>query len=128
MNTRQPQRRPRPKGTPARPPQRRSQPKGAPAPPQGTAGARRSLENVSAMPIAFLQQLPRWLAPSVLAGLFVVGAFVRGWIGAVAIFLVALFIGWLASLSWPRLNPPGRLLRVIIVALLLAFALWQGSR
>jgi len=128
MNTRQPQRRPRPKGTPARPPQRRSQPKGAPARPQGVAGARRSLEKASATPLAFLYQLPRWLAPSVLAGLFVVGAFVRGWIGAVAICLVAVFIGWLASLSWPTLKPPGRFLRVSIVALLIAFALWQGGR
>ncbi len=132
MNTRQPRRRTRPQGPPARPPQRPpqrpSQPKGAPARPPGSTGARRSLENASALPITFLHQLPRWVAPSVLAGLFVLGAFVRGWVGAVAIGLVALVIGWLASLSWPALNPPGRVLRVLIVALLIAFALWQGSR
>ena len=89
---------------------------------------RRSLEKASAMPIAFLSQLPRWLAPIVLAALFVAGAVARGWIGAAALFLVAAFIAWLASLSWPALRPPGRLLRVLIVTLLIAFALWQGSR
>jgi len=89
---------------------------------------RRSLEKASAMPIAFVSQLPRWLVPIVLAGLFVGGAVARGWIGAVALFLVAAFIAWLASLSWPALRLPGRLLRVLIVALLIAFALWQVSR
>jgi len=74
------------------------------------------------------EQLPPWLVPIALAGLFVGGAVARGWIGAAALFLVAAFIAWLASLSWPALRPPGRLLRVLIVALLIAFALWQGSR
>jgi hypothetical protein len=89
---------------------------------------RRSLEKASAMPIAFVSQLPRWLVPIVLAGLFVGGAVARGWIGAVALFLVAAFVAWLASLSWPALRLPGRLLRVLIIALLIAFALWQVSR
>jgi hypothetical protein len=89
---------------------------------------RRSLEKASAMPIAFLSQLPRWVPPLVLAGLFVAGAVVRGWAGAVALFLVAAFVAWLASLSWPALRPAGRLLRVAIIALLIAFALWQGRR
>jgi uncharacterized protein DUF6703 len=89
---------------------------------------RRSLEKASAMPIAFLGQLPRWVPPLVLAGLFIAGAFVRGWTGAVALFLVAAFVAWLASLSWPALRLAGRLQRVAIVALLIAFALWQGRR
>lgn len=89
---------------------------------------RRSLEKASAMPIAFMNQLPPWLVPIAVAGLFVGGAVVRGWIGAVALFVVAMFVAWLASLSWPALRPAGRLLRVLIVALLIAFALWQGSR
>jgi len=89
---------------------------------------RRSLEKASAMPIAFVSQLPPWVVPIVLAGLFVGGAVARGWIGAVALFLVAAFVAWLASLSWPALRGPGRLLRVTIIALLLVFALWQASR
>lgn len=89
---------------------------------------RRSLENASAKPIAFLHHLPPWLAPVAIAGLFVAGAFAAGWVGAVALGLVAVFVGWLASLSWPALRGPGRLLRVTIIALLLVFALWQASR
>jgi hypothetical protein len=89
---------------------------------------RRSLEQASVKPIAFLHQLPSWLPPIVLAGLFVGGAVARGWIGAAALLLVAAFVGWLASLSWPALSPSGRLLRVAIVTALIAFALWQASR
>jgi hypothetical protein len=89
---------------------------------------RRSLENASAKPIAFLHHMPAWLAPMVITGLFVAGAFVAGWIGAVALCLAAAFIAWLASLSWPALRLPGRLLRMAIIALLLVFALWQASR
>jgi hypothetical protein len=89
---------------------------------------RRSLENASAKPIAFLHHMPPWLAPLVITGLFVAGAFAAGWVGAVALGLVACFIAWLASLSWPALRGPGRLLRVAIVAALLVFALWQASR
>ena len=114
--------------TTRRRPPRRPLPTGGALFTPGASGARRSLEKASATPLAFLYQLPRWLAPSVLAGLFVVGAFVRGWIGAVAICLVAVFIGWLASLSWPALSAPGRLLRVAIIILLLALALRQASR
>jgi hypothetical protein len=94
----------------------------------GATGARRSLEKASATPMVFLHQLPAWLVPIVLGGLFVVGAFAAGWVGAVALFLVAAFIGWLASLSWPALGAPGRLLRATIIVALLALALWQASR
>src|ERR1022692_4457263 len=68
---------------------------------------RRLLENASAKPIAFLHQMPAWLAPMVITGLFVAGAFAAGWIGPVALCLVAAFIAWLASLSWPALRLPG---------------------
>lgn len=89
---------------------------------------RRSLENASARPIAFLHQMPGWLAPAVIAGLFVAGAFLAGWAGAVALCLVAAFVAWLAILSWPALRLPGRVLRTAIIAALLVLALWQASR
>jgi Family of unknown function (DUF6703) len=122
MSVRQPpggqQRRPRPGQQ--RPGQQR--------PGQQRRARGRGLEKASARPIAFLHQLPRWLVPVVLAGLFVAGLAAAGWIGAIALGLVAAFAGWLASLSWPALHTPGRLLRVTIIALLLALALWQAGR
>ncbi|HEY1318932.1 MAG TPA: DUF6703 family protein [Streptosporangiaceae bacterium] len=90
--------------------------------------SRRSLERSSARFLLFLHQLPRWLPPLVLAALLLAGLTVRGWLGAVALVLVAAFLGWLAALSWPRLSPSGRLLRVAAVCGLLVLAVYQALR
>jgi hypothetical protein len=58
----------------------------------------------------------------VLAALFILGLAVPGLIGAGALVLVAAFLGWLAAVSWPRLTPSGRLLRVAAIAGMLVIA------
>ena len=85
--------------------------------------ARSSLERSSARPLIMLHQLPVWVVPIVLTGLAV-----PGWLGAVALVLVAAFLGWLAALSWPRLGPGPRLLRVAAVVGLLVVAGIQAVR
>lgn len=94
----------------------------------GASPARRSLERSSARPLIFLHGLPRWLPPVVLAGLLLAGLTVRGWGGAAALAVVAAFAAWLAALSWPRLGPQGRLLRVAGVCCMLALAAFQAVR
>ena len=69
-----------------------------------------------------------WLVPLVLAGLLVTGLAVPGWLGALALVLVAAFLGWLAALSWPRLGPATRLLRVAAIVGLLVIAGIQAVR
>jgi uncharacterized protein DUF6703 len=90
--------------------------------------SRRSLERSSARALLYLHQLPRWLPPVVLAALLLAGLTVPGPAGAVALVLVAAFLGWLAALSWPRLSPSGRLLRVLAVCGLLVLAVYQVLR
>ena len=90
--------------------------------------ARSSLERSSARPLVMLHQLPVWVVPIVLAGLLVTGLAVPGWLGAVDLVLVAAFLGWLAALSWPRLGPGPRLLRVAAVVGLLVIAGIQAVR
>ena len=90
--------------------------------------ARSSLERSSARPLVMLHQLPVWVVPIVLAGLLVTGLAVPGWLGAVALVLVAAFLGWLAALSWPRLGPGTRLLRVAAIVGLLVIAGIQAVR
>ena len=63
-----------------------------------------------------------------LAALLIAGLAVPGWIGAVALVLVAAFLGWLAAVSWPRLTPSGRLLRVAAIAGVLVIAGIQAVR
>ena len=90
--------------------------------------ARSSLERSSARALVVLHQLPVWLVPVVATGLLVTGLAVPGWLGAVALILVAAFLGWLAALSWPRLGPGTRLLRVAAVVGLLVVAGIQAVR
>ena len=89
---------------------------------------RQSIERLSLRPAAYLRALPRWLPPAVIALLFVGGLAVRGWVGAVMLLVVTAFLAWLAVLSWPGLQPPTRLLRVVALAALLALCAWQALR
>ena len=89
---------------------------------------RQSIERWSLRPAAYLRALPRWLPPAVIAALFVGGLAVRGAGGAVMLLAVTAFLAWLAVLSWPRLQPQTRLLRVVALGALLALCAWQALR
>jgi hypothetical protein len=86
------------------------------------------VERPSARALVYLHQLPRWLPPLAMLALLITGFAVPGWIGATALALVAVFLGWLGFLSWPTLAVSGRLLRVAAVACLLALAVAQAGR
>lgn len=109
----------------------RSGPDGRPGPRpradrQGSVGGLRvAIERRSAAPLLFLRRLPRWVPPVVLAALLVAGLAAEGWPGASLLLLLAVVLAWLGYLSWPRLTPPGRLLRV--AALLVLFVLILGD-
>jgi hypothetical protein len=83
---------------------------------------RQATERRSAKPLIFLHQLPAWIAPVVLVALLIAGLAVRGPIGAVALCGVALVLGWLASVSWPRLSSSGRTGRLLAIVIVLAVA------
>jgi Family of unknown function (DUF6703) len=86
------------------------------------SGPRRTVERWSATPLVYLHQLPRWVLPVVLAALLLAGMLGTGWVGAVALLVLAALLGWLAYLSWPSMPLPGRLLRLgaLVVLILLA--------
>lgn len=90
--------------------------------------SRQATERHSARPLLFLHQLPTWVAPVVLAVLLVAGLAVKGPGGAVALCAVAVVLGWLASVSWPRLTASGRAGRVLAIAIVLAIAAYQAAR
>jgi len=118
----------------ARPQPRQSRPRQSqprqpkPLPPGDTlftpssSPTRQVIEQRSAAPVLMLHQLPVWLAPVVLVALLVTGLAVRSWLGGIALCAVAAVLGWLAVLSWPRLNSQGRLLRVAVIATVLIAA------
>jgi len=94
----------------------------------GASGSRLAVERSSARPLLFLRQLPWWLPLIVVLALMITGFVVPGWIGAVALVLVAGFLAWLAFISWPRVNIPGRVLRITAVACMLGAAVLQARR
>jgi hypothetical protein len=85
-------------------------------------------ERRSAKPLLFLHQMPAWVAPVVLAALLIAGLAMRGPAGGVALCGVAAVLGWLASVSWPRLSAGGRLGRLLAVAVMLGLAAFQATR
>ena len=88
----------------------------------GGSPVRQAIERRSAAVLLTLHQMPAWLAPVVLVALLVTGLAVRTWPGAIALVGVAAILGWLAALSWPRLNRQGRVLRVAVIAAVLVAA------
>ena len=69
-----------------------------------------------------LHQLPKWLLPALLAASLITGLAAPGLIGAIALCVLALGLGWLAALSWPRLSAQGRMLRAAVIACVLVGA------
>lgn len=90
--------------------------------------ARQAVESRSAAPLLWLHQIPAWLSPALVVVLLITGLAVRGPGGAVAFAGLALVLGWLAAISWPRLDIRGRALRVAAIAVVLAVAVIQASR
>jgi hypothetical protein len=94
----------------------------------GASPARQAAERRSAKPLLYLHQLPAWLPPIVLAALFIGGFAVRGPVGAVLLCGVAAVLGWLASISWPRLSQTGKAGRMLAVVVMLGLAAYQATR
>jgi len=89
--------------------------------PQASPG-RQAVERRSAALLVYLHQLPRWLPPVLLAVLLIAGLAVHGAGGGIALIGVALVLAWLALVSWPRVSPAGRAVRVAVIVLVLCAA------
>lgn len=80
---------------------------------------RAEVERRSATPLVFLHRLPRAVLPIVLAALLVAGLAASGWVAAIPLLLLAVALGWFAYLSWPSLDPMGRMMRVLVLVVVL---------
>jgi hypothetical protein len=90
--------------------------------------ARQATERHSARPLLYLHQLPAWVPSAVLAVLLIAGLALGGPGGSVALCAVAAVLGWLASVSWPRLTPAGRAGRLLAIAVVVGVAAYQATR
>ena len=120
----------RPSGTSAgRPGSAGGRPGPADRPGQPDASeTRQAVERVSARPLVFLAQLPKWVLLVILLGLLISGFAVPGLIGAAALLVVGILLGWLAYLSWPSLNTQARAGRVVALVCMVIIVVWQARR
>jgi hypothetical protein len=81
------------------------------------------LQKASAPLLLKLSALPRWLVPLMLGALLLLGFFLDGVLGSLALMLVGLFLAWLVMLSWPLLSPGSKMIRTLIVGVVLGVAI-----
>lgn len=89
-------------------------------------GRRRTLERYSYPLLAAMQRVPRWLVVILMAVCLFLGLIQSGslaWLGGILLLIVAAFLGWLVTLSWPVISPGSRVLRVVVVAALAGIAI-----
>jgi uncharacterized protein DUF6703 len=91
-----------------------------------TTPLRRAVERRSAAPLAWLATRPRWALFLVLLGLLLGGLFAPPAVGLGLLVVLALLLGWLTYLAWPRLPPGGRLARLAVLALVLVVAVQRA--
>lgn len=73
------------------------------------------------MPVlTWLSTLPAWLPSVGMMLLILVGAFLGGPVGLAMVGLALLALLWLLYLSWPHLTPPLRMMRIAVLALIVA--------
>lgn len=80
------------------------------------------IDERSATALAFLARVPRFVFILVIVGWTIGGLALRGIPGSLFIFALAAFVGWLAWLTWPERSGPPRVLRLVVVAMLVAGA------
>ena len=132
-----PSNRPRPRGRanrrPAAPPagSRAPRPGGSrrPAvpPPRAPQGFRGALERASEPILTRLTRAPKWLVGSVPAAVLLGGLLAPEPWGSLLLGLVLLFLGWLLTLAWPRLEPRARVIRAGVVVLLAALVVGRSA-
>lgn len=86
---------------------------------------RRRIEQASVPALTALAKLPVWLPFLLLLLLILGGGFLGGFLGWALVTVALLFVFWLLYLSWPRLAPVERVMRVAILLLFLVVAITQ---
>lgn len=82
------------------------------------------LENVSAPILLKIHSWPRYVFPLLLGSVLIAGLFFSNpLISSALLGLVSLTLLWLVALSWPLLTSPQRLIRTLLIAALIFYAI-----
>lgn len=88
----------------------------------GAGPLRTKIETASRTPLLRMHAAPRWLLFLAFLGLAIGAALAPSYWGALCALVLAVFLGWLGFLAWPRLTPGARTVRVLVVAVLIGAA------
>jgi hypothetical protein len=89
----------------------------------GASPFRTAVERRSAVFVIFLRRLPRAVPALLVIGLVAAGLLAAPPISGIALLVVGLLLVWLVFLSWPAIPPPARVIRVVVIAVVLGYAL-----
>lgn len=84
--------------------------------------ATNGFERASLPVTRFIAGLPPVVPVLAVFALALLGGFLGPW-GAIPLGLVVLFLVWMLALSWPRLRTSERLMRIAVIALVVALML-----
>ncbi|MBK8469199.1 MAG: hypothetical protein IPL45_05255 [Actinomycetales bacterium] len=86
---------------------------------------RSKIEHASVPWVTRLNRTPRWAAFIGVLTLMVAGVVVPT-VGFVFTLVIAVFLGWLLFLTWPRLTTAEKLMRAAVLVLVVGVALMQA--
>jgi hypothetical protein len=88
----------------------------------GASPFRQAVERRSAAVVLFLRGLPRPVPGLLVIGLLLAALLAPAAVSAAALLVVALLLAWLTFLSWPAVPAQGRAIRVVVIAVVIAYA------
>ncbi|MFZ1363106.1 MAG: DUF6703 family protein [Candidatus Nanopelagicales bacterium] len=89
--------------------------------------ARRKLEALSYKPLKAIHTMPRLVLPIVMGALLLAGLLIPFPLAGLLLVLLGLLLTWLVALSWPALEMSARAIRVIVILIIFAAAVWKLS-
>lgn len=90
--------------------------------PKDVDPVRHTVERRGAVWLLYLARFPKWAIAALVAALFLAGVLAPGVPGAVAAAVLAALLVGLAYVTWPAVSASGRVMRVLVIAALLALA------
>jgi hypothetical protein len=81
---------------------------------------RRRVELKAGPLVVLLAKLPRVVPFLLVLGLLVAGLLIGGGAGAILLGALALLLAVLLFLAWPALEPQGRMIRLLVIAVVIA--------
>ncbi|PSL06954.1 hypothetical protein CLV30_102343 [Haloactinopolyspora alba] len=124
---RTPNRRPQAPGQGSRAPRSGGPRRPGPATPPPRSGARARLEKVSYPILVRLSSAPKWVLGVVTGAILLGGLLAPPPVGPALLGVVVLFLAWLLTLAWPRLQPGPRLIRLVVVLVMAGLVLAQAT-